>query len=82
MNKEPGTNTPPSDAPAIDRQEWERRFVAHFGTRGITFDSPKVMENVTRAELDSWPEREKDWLDISPEAAADENLSYWEDDGE
>lgn len=65
----------------LDRQEWERRFRAHFATRGITFDTPEIENNVITAELSSWEEKDGDWLDETPERAADSNLSYWEDDG-
>lgn len=65
-----------------DRAEWELRFAAQFTTRGIEFDTPAVAARVIAAELESWPENEDGWLQYEPEEAADEQLSYWEDDGE
>ena len=51
----------------IPRPEWERRFC----------------DEVAAAELESWPEADDDWLTVTPESAAAENLSYWtDDDGE
>lgn len=71
----------------IDRAEWERRFKLRFWERGA-FAHPDVTnpqalaDMIVPAELESWPVAEGDWEIITPEEAADEQLSNWEDDGD
>jgi hypothetical protein len=62
----------------IPRDEWERLFRAEF-VRQLQ-DDPG--DECIKAELESWPISEDDWLSEPPEQAADSNLSYWTDDGE
>lgn len=65
-------------AHGIERDEWERRYIAAvFMLGGIC-----MSEAVAAAELEAWPAEVDDWAYITPEAAADETLSYWDDDGE
>jgi hypothetical protein len=71
----------------IDRQEWERRFRARiaqcaFSTEGERLN-PAGADEIATAELESWPKKDNDdWLVISPEEAADEQMSNWTDDGD
>lgn len=63
----------------IPRAEWVRRFGDHIRKRLQVVDLDGVIAN---AELESWPEHDDvDWELIEPEAAAEENLSYWDNDG-
>jgi hypothetical protein len=62
----------------IPRDEWERRFKARLAERAVL--TSEELPAVFDAEIESWPERESDWLTETPEEAADENLSYWTDD--
>lgn len=61
----------------IPRTEWERRFCDEVKR------ATEAGDDVAAAELESWPEADDDWLTVTPESAAAENLSYWtDDDGE
>ena len=58
----------------IPRPEWERRL------RDEVKRATEAGDDVAAAELESWPEADDDWLTVTPEDAASENLSYWTDD--
>lgn len=61
----------------IPRPEWERRFCDEVKR------ATEAGDEVAAAELESWPEADDDWLTVTPESAAAENLGYWtDDDGE
>lgn len=65
----------------IPRDEWVRRFCAEILRAG------GMGEETAIAELASWPEHDptkqgqEDWKTDLPEHAAQENMSYWDDDG-
>ena len=70
-------------ARGLSRAEWEQQFIARIKERlGGTVDD---VTEIAAAELESWPEYDAtlkfgDWKAWGPADAADENLSYWEDD--
>ncbi len=70
----------------IDRQEWERRFAARITERAVDEDGKKPntdeLAEIIAVELESWPSTgDYDWLIVSPEDAADEQMSNWVDQG-
>ena len=64
----------------IPRAEWVRRFCDEIKR------TLNVGDDIAAAELESWPEFDDcpgandDWLTEQPEAAAQENMSYWTND--
>lgn len=62
---------------SMDRREWERRFGARIKEKGISEDDQPLGDEVVKAELESWPQSDDEWLRVSPEEAADESMSYW-----
>lgn len=63
----------------IARPEWEQRFRARIAEVAVL--TSDELQPVFDAEIQSWPEEEPDgWCYISPEDAADENMSYWTGD--
>jgi len=63
----------------LTRAEWEERFRIRIAERAvITVDDG--LGNIVAAELESWPtdgDQGDDWLEVSPEEAADEQMSNW-----
>lgn len=56
-----------------DRPEWVEAFIEAVMKNGA------CDRTVAEAELESWPIHEGDWEEFSPEDAALESLSYWEE---
>jgi hypothetical protein len=62
----------------IARQVWEERFKARLADKAVL--TSEELPAVFDAEIESWPDTRDDWAWIGPEEAADENLSYWDND--
>jgi hypothetical protein len=63
----------------IARPLWEERFKARLAEKAVL--TSEELPAVFDAEIESWPDTDDDeWELIGPEEAADENLSYWDND--
>ena len=66
----------------LTREEWVRRFRAHIVKLADFKEDDPMVEEIVKSELESWPEEQgapftDDWKTVTPEEAAEEQLSNW-----
>jgi len=67
--------------PGLTDDEWKARFIAHLLEEGARAASDDFKAELPKWAADMAPEYVKDRLEyVSPEEAADTDISYWEYD--